>query len=106
MKFLPIPIRHMPAYRWSCPACGSSNSSDTSQCATCCCPASFRATDVENFRREFMAQGGSVGPAAAPTLDANDISMFRVLLSLPLLLLGWWPIGRKKSEARSSHDGV
>lgn len=68
------------------------------QCSTCRCPVSFTAADVENFRSMFLAQGGSVGPAASSALEAKDFVLLKVLLALPLLLLGWWPFQRTKSK--------
>jgi hypothetical protein len=43
------------------------------------------------YRTEYEKQGGIVGPAAAPTLDATDWAAFKALLAAPLLLLGWVP---------------
>jgi hypothetical protein len=43
------------------------------------------------YRNEYEKQGGIVGSAAAPTLDATDWAAFKVLLAAPLLLLGWVP---------------
>jgi hypothetical protein len=94
--------RTVPTYRWSCPACGQPNNAETSHCSACRCPVSFNATDVSEFRRKFLAQGGSVGQAAAQTLDENDFAALRLLLALPLLLLGWWPFRRNMSKAVSS----
>jgi len=47
-----------------------------------------------------VQQGGIVGPAAAPTLDATDYAALKALLSLPLVLLGWWPFGQQKRKTK------
>ena len=93
-----------PTYRWTCPACGNPNVAGISQCATCQCPTSFSAADVERFRSAFLAQGGSIGPAAAPELDEKDRSVLKILLALPLLLLGGWPFSRRKQKENPSNE--
>lgn len=67
----------------------------------CLCPASCNATVLEDFRRRFVEKGGTVGPAAAPVLDAADYAVLKVLLAFPLLVLGWWPFRRSRSKAMS-----
>jgi len=94
----------MPGYRWSCPACGYPSPAGTSQCSTCHCPASFSAADVERFRIAFLAQGGSIGPSAAPGVDEKDKTVLKILLAFPLLLLGVWPFSRSKQKEKSSHE--
>ena len=103
---LTLGVRHMPTYRWSCPACGTSNNPESAQCSACQCPTPFSVKDVVEHRRKFLAGGGSIGPAAAATLDEEDVSVLKVLLSVPLLLLGWWPFGRQKTRESSSNEYV
>ena len=88
----------MPAYQWSCFACGSSNPPQNALCDACQCPASCNSKAIAEYRRNFVAAGGKVGPAAAPIGDGVDFSplgsFFKMLAFLPLLLItGWWPAG-------------
>ena len=84
----------MPAYRWTCLACGSTNAPRSSACDACGCPARARTADIERCRDRFVASGGRLQGAAAEAVVA-DLSAFDVLVrpTLPVLALlfgGWW----------------
>lgn len=85
----------MTNYRWTCPACGYTNIPEKSECATCGCPVPFRASDVECYRKQFQTKGGIVQPMAAEIIDERDLSILKIIVSIPLFLLGIWPFSRK-----------
>lgn len=81
----------MPAYRWTCHACGDANPGDATACAACRCPASATAATIAAHRAAFLASGGRL-QAAVVLPSGTDLSAFDVLVR-PLLyvLTGWWP---------------
>ncbi len=91
----------MPFYNWSCLSCGASNLAQTTACKDCGCPASVGAKELLEYREKFLQNGGTVGPAAAPTLGAEDYAVLKAFLSLPLIIFGWLPTSWfKKSRNR------
>ena len=83
----------MPAYRWTCPACGHANDAGAPRCTSCQCPAAFSARDVDHHRRLFVEGGGTVEPGAAVLMEKKDFAIFQTLFAVPLLFLGaWWPV--------------
>jgi hypothetical protein len=52
--------RHMPAYVWSCAACGTSNAANTEACTSCRCPATSTLKQQRAYRAEFEGVGSPV----------------------------------------------
>ena len=92
----------MPDYSWSCFACGCANKPEVSRCKVCLCPASCNTKVMREHQRKFVAEGGIVGPAAVPALDTTDYAVLKILLALPLLVLGWWPFKCRKTQPNES----
>lgn len=62
----------MPAYDWTCSACGSENSSASDICLKCTCPANASFQQISEYRKFYVSQGGEVLPSAAKLSEADD----------------------------------
>src|SRR5450432_3896570 len=83
----------MPAYVWSCLACGVANPAGEGACASCGCSAQATLAQLERFRTSFLARGGELSPAATHLHEPPELSAAEVLLPLlNLVTLGWLPI--------------
>ena len=81
----------MPAYRWTCHACGDSNPRDAHACTACECPAEATSASIAAHRSAFLAAGGALKGAVAEPVDM-DLTAFDILVRPVLFLLfGWWP---------------
>jgi hypothetical protein len=81
----------MPAYVWSCLACGSSNPPEFAACSKCGCPAAAAV-------REIDAARASAKHTSSPNLESEPLPSLVVCTGWALLLLGgfgfkWAPFG-------------
>ena len=83
----------MPAYDWSCLACGRSNAAAESLCLVCGCPSRCTLRDVERHRARHESYGGVVGPSAGLLRDVEDEVGLKGLLRVAGVLLGILPVG-------------
>jgi hypothetical protein len=65
----------MPAYIWSCLACGNENAQDIHECATCACPSNATFKEIVKSREEFVARGGIVLASAGTLPNEGDYAI-------------------------------
>lgn len=81
----------MPAYDWSCLACGQVNTAGIAACAQCACPALAKTHQIAEFRARHVQAGGEVRAGAALFPEPGELSEWRLLLFPLGLLLGYVP---------------
>jgi|KBSMisStaDraftv2_1062788.scaffolds.fasta_scaffold02740_11 hypothetical protein len=79
----------MPAYAWTCFACGASNSPGPAPCPGCACPASASVADLLRHRKAFQSAGGVLSPKATHLHEPPELWGLRLLL-VPLSALLWF----------------
>jgi hypothetical protein len=81
----------VPAYRWSCICCDSSNAESTESCSVCACPARVTALQAQTFRQRYLAREGALADDASIALSGPPAPSVPVMLdALSAYLLGFW----------------
>ena len=76
----------MPAYRWTCTACGDSNAASALACEACACPALASARDIATHRTSYVERGGVLQGDAALSAQ-HEFEASEVLGPVLLLML-------------------
>lgn len=94
-------IARMPAYAWTCLACGQSNAAAAESCGQCACSATPTSREINAARERFTDRGGALqGDALMAT--RSDLTGGEVVLILCQLLLGIFGISLNRRR-RTDH---
>lgn len=77
----------MPAYQWTCLACGHSNEPGGHACVDCACAAEASRNEITRHRDGYQARGGRILPGAAKLPEPDDNEILKVFASLGLRFL-------------------
>ena len=83
----------MPAYAWTCSACGHANAAMDETCPMCRCSAVAGFREIEAARKRHESAGGAVLPGAALFADQEDRALFWNLFAPTLKVLAWIGFG-------------
>jgi len=81
-------IARMPAYAWTCLACGQSNAAAAESCGQCACSATPTSREINTARQRFTDRGGALQGdalmAARPDLTGGDVAsiLFHLFIGL------------------------
>ena len=67
----------MPAYVWSCLACGKKNDPGSERCSICSCPSNAAFKEIAKCREEHVARGGVILPSAGSFPDEDDYAIMK-----------------------------
>ena len=85
----------MPAYAWTCLACGQSNAAPAECCGQCACSAAPTTTQIESARQRFIAHGGAL-QGDALMASRSDLTGGEVASIFFQFLLGLFGISLKR----------
>lgn len=88
----------MPAYVWTCAACGHANPAGIETCPVCACAATASFRDIEQARERYQSGGGEILPGAAVLREDGHWAVPKAMLKIfgmgIGMLVGWWPASR------------
>jgi len=91
--------RTVPAYVWSCLACGTANQPSVLVCQACSCPAEAKYREIEHFRETYELGGGTPLAGAAHLREADwPAGLLFVYGVLAVVLLGAWPFTSSRAR--------
>jgi hypothetical protein len=79
----------VPAYDWTCLACGRGNPPSAASCGSCSCPAAASVSVLLRHREAFELAGGVLSPNATRLHEPPELWGLRLLLA-PLVALLWF----------------
>ncbi len=83
-------IARMPAYAWTCLACGQSNAAAAESCGQCACSATPTSREINAARQRFTDRGGELqGDALIAT--RRELTRLEACLILLAPWIGYWP---------------